>query len=128
MPAGNPIQAQLPNRPTLHDAMMSNVLPREVVWQPPSIIEADGLAISADKDFFTSGVKFMQNCSATAVKYKIGSEIQGADDFHGILAGGSAQDDGLGSVVNLSNIQEAIYVAAVSGSVRVAITRGVYNA
>lgn len=118
-------QALLPNRLTLGDALMANVNARYIVINPPALVTADGQLFAAET---RTSIKFAQNCGTTAVKYKIGSEITGADDFHGILAGGSAEDDGLGSVIDFSKIQDAIYIEAVTGTPRVATVLGYPNA
>lgn len=118
-------QALLPNRPTLGDALQSLVNARDVVVTPPNIVVADGELFAAET---RTSIKFAQNCAVEAVKYKIGSAITGPDDFHGILAGGDVEDDGLGSVIDLSKIQDAIYIEAVSGAPRVATVLAYYNA
>lgn len=118
-------QALLPNRMTLGDALMANVNARYIVINPTNIVLADGLLFEAEN---RTSIKFAQNCGTNAVKYKIGSDLTGPDDFHGILAGGSAEDDGLGSVLDLSKIQEAIYILAVTGTPRVATVLGYPNA
>lgn len=104
---------------------MANVNARYIVINPPALVTADGQLFAAET---RTSIKFAQNCGTTAVKYKIGSAMIGADDFHGILAGGSAEDDGLGSVIDFSKIQDAIYIEAVTGTPRVATVIGYPNA
>lgn len=122
------IQALIPNRPTLGDAVMAGVKARNIVVDPARLVEADGEAFPSDGDSLPTSLKYMQNCGTNAVKYKIGDPMADANDFHGILAGGTAQDDGLGSVVDLSNIKEAVYVMGVGGAPRLATIKGYYNA
>lgn len=117
-------QAQLPNPPTIGDAIMSLVLGKNVVVQPTKLVVADGQAIP---ETLNGSLKFLQNCAVAPLLYKIGSAPLSNDDFHGILAGCSAQDDGLGSVVNLSAFQQSIWVKAQTGTPRVCVILANYN-
>ena len=47
-------------------------------------------------------IRTIQNCGTAAVKYAVNTNPN-ANEFHGILAGCAAEDDGLGSVLNCSD-------------------------
>lgn len=69
------------------------------------------------------GKRFLQNCGITALKYKIirsniSQDKVSTNDFHGVLAACAAQDDGLGSQIDLSNIRGSISVMVDSGTIR----------
>lgn len=43
----------------------------------------------------------IQNCGTTPIKYMLNNTCS-ADVFHGVLAAGTAEDDGLGGILNLN--------------------------
>ena len=81
--------------------------------QPPKIIVANGLVFKKERNV---AIRYLQNCGLVPIKVKIGDEaIGGADDFHFILAPGTATDDGLGSGIDVSKYIGAVWVKNDSG-------------
>jgi len=62
----------------------------------------------------------IQNTGTNAVLYAIGS-VASTSNYHGILAGGTAVRDGLGSVVDLSSYPGQVSIVTESGSSTVAL-------
>ena len=92
---------------------------------PPSIITVSN---GAQYVFTASTVRAdgrvlfrsMQNTGTNAVIYAIGS-VASTSSYHGVIAGGSAVRDGLGSVVDLSRYPGQISVITESGTSTIAI-------
>ncbi len=85
----------------------------------PRLVTAAGVV--ADK---ATGVAFrqIQNCGIVPVKYLIDNNaLCTANNFHGVLAAGSAVDDGLGSVLQFNITGDRISVFVDSGAVRVCV-------
>ena len=86
----------------------------------PNIVVANGVACPKRN----SGVvlRQLQNCGSTVVKYLIdNNKLCDANNFHGILAGGAAADDGLGSVWSFNGSADRISIYATTGAPRVAV-------
>lgn len=110
-------------RPTDKAIQESQVAMRANI-QPPKLVVASGEIFNFANDL--NGLPlaglFIQNCSTDPLKYCI-NDTATADVFHGIAAGCQTQDDGLGSVIDLSkyapNVKVTVYSA---GAVRCAVT------
>lgn len=128
MPANSP-QAILPEYRSVDALIRDQVIAQKLIIDPPKLIEAAGEAFD---DAEGVCIRVLQNCGTTACYYKVVDDKDfsaaapatnpsaAAKDWHGIIAGGSAQDDGLGSIVDFSRFKGRILVAAVSGGVRLA--------
>jgi hypothetical protein len=132
LPSDTP-QAQVPESRCESDYIRDSVLAQSLNVNPPKLITAAGKALD---DVEGIGIRKLQNCGITAAYYLIVEEskdinhalpsVPDATNFHGILAGGSAQDDGLGTEYDFSRFKGAVYVAAVSGNLRIStfVARG----
>ncbi len=125
MPQGDNVSPQavgLPNMETAGELLRAmSGIERGLTTMPPRLIEASGLAFEKND---STVWKFLQNCGTNVVYWAagVGAGDVSTTNFHGILAACTAQDDGLGSVVNLSRIPGPIYLYSVSGVMRVAVT------
>jgi len=99
-------------------AQKLNVLPPRIVIENSAVVanEATKPALDAKKDV---SIRQLQNCGTRKVYWSVNS-VPTAEMFHGILAGCSVQDDGLGSVKDFSNIVGAVYIFDAGGNPRVA--------
>jgi len=80
----------------------------------PNIISADGEALPAQK---ATVFRVIQNCGTVAVKYLVDNDNLCTEaNFHGILAACSAQDDGLGSIVDFSKVTDRITIKGVGST------------
>ncbi len=72
-------------------------------------------------------VRTLHNMSTNPVKYRYVSprsdDTVKTADFNGVLAGGVAQDDGLGSQLNSDKLDSDISIMCDTGTLRVAITQ-----
>ena len=114
------IQAVLPETRIGVDYLRDLLLAQHLVVDPATIVTQNGEVFND-----TEGVclRFMQNCGTVPVKYLISNEDAAADKFHGIIAGGSVVDDGLGSIVDLSRFKGRVSIFGVGGNPRVATFR-----
>jgi hypothetical protein len=95
------------------DALSTNVVAPHVVTVTTdaqyvftaSTVRADGRVIA----------RVIQNTGTVPVLYAIGS-VASTTSYHGILAGGNAIRDGLGSVVDLSKYSGQVSLITASGS------------
>lgn len=105
-------QAILPVFRTWDELMKNQLVAQHLDVLPPNIKTGTG---AEDAFPVEEGVamRFMQNCGLEPVKVCIGDTAT-ADVFHFILAGCSAVDDGLGSIVDVSKYKGkvSIYSAA----------------
>lgn len=93
-----------------------------VVVLPPNIVTVNGQAL-AKKPY--CAFRQLQNCGTNAVKFLVDNVNDCTENnFHGILAGGSAQDDGLGSVVNFGVTGDRVTIFSTAGSHRVCVFEG----
>lgn len=91
---------------------------RDLIVEPPRIVAAnDGVAVDAFIAEDGGALRVLQNCCIYPIKYAVDTDVA-AESFHGILAGCTAQDDGLGSVVDLSRFKGRISVMATGGALR----------
>jgi len=91
----------------------------ELVVLPPLLLTANGQALEARTG---SAFRILQNCGTVPVKFLVDPENSPtADTFHGILAACSAVDDGLGSIVNFSQIPRRVSILGVGGNPRVCV-------
>jgi hypothetical protein len=98
--------------------LLDQLRAQDLLVLPPQIFEANGEVFPYDP---LVRLRSLQNCSTDAVKYAImpGAGTASANVFHGVLAGGSATDDGEGGFVDLSRVRGRVTVWS-SGTVRVA--------
>ena len=90
---------------------------------PPNIVIANGVCVTKRQ-----GVAFrqIQNCGTTVVKYLIdNANLCTALNFHGILAAGSAVDDGLGSILQFNINGDRISILGVGGDPRVCVLEAI---
>jgi hypothetical protein len=79
----------------------------------PGLIITNGEALPNNQK---AAFRQIQNCGTVAVKYLIDNENNCTEqNFHGILAGGNAVDDGLGSVANFNITSRRVSIYAVGG-------------
>lgn len=98
----------------LRDAITSQ---RGTTVLGPNIVTAAGQVFSRKR-----GVAWreMQNCGIVPVKYLIDNNADcTANNFHGILAAGTAVDDGLGSIRQFNITGDRVTVFVDSGNLRV---------
>lgn len=108
--------AKLPSYRSLGQILKEGSNIPNALVKPPVVHEVAGeLPFSNKRDVI---LRRIQNCSTAVLKWGIG--VCTADQFHGILVGGSATDDGLGSAQDLSNIPGRVFVYS-PGAVRVAL-------
>lgn len=83
----------------------------------PNLIVANGVALlKQSKTLFRQ----IQNCGTVPVKYLVDNDNLCTDqNFHGILAACTAQDDGLGSIINFSKVMDRVTILGVGGNPRV---------
>jgi hypothetical protein len=63
----------------------------------------------------------IQNCGTNAFLYLIGSTNVSATNYHGVVAGGSAVRDGLGSILDLSRVTAPVSMRCESGTTEIAV-------
>lgn len=81
----------------------------------PNLIVANGEAFKKHK---YCSFRQLQNCGNTAVKFLVDNDNDCTEqNFHGILAGGNAVDDGLGSIVDFSKTAQRVTIFGVGGAV-----------
>lgn len=74
--------------------------------QPVQIVAADNAAteifnrVTSTTDNRAHKIQ-VQNCGTNAIKYRLNGTCSAAE-FHGVLAAGTAEDDGLGGILNLN--------------------------
>ena len=122
MPSASP-QSTVPNRRSVSALDGISTQP-DLRVQGPRIISANGIAFDKTK---RSAFRVLQNVGVTAVKYLVDDNGLASElNFHGILAAGSAEDDGLGSVVNFSVASHRVSVFGVGGgAIKLATFEGV---
>lgn len=108
----------------------NNNLLRDLVSGPrvfvkgPRIISANGEALPQQK---RPAFRKIQNCGTVAVKFLIDNANNCTElNFHGILAPGSAQDDGFGAQGDFSQFDGRVSIYGVGGGTpRVCVIEGV---
>ena len=81
------------------------------------LLNADGEVFAQVKPPLGVAYRHIQNRGTTAVKYLIDNVNDCTEqNFHGILAGGSALDDGLGSVMTWGITADRITIFGVAGA------------
>ena len=124
MPQESP-QAKVPSgQRSNHDLLLAQVSTQpNVRVQPPLIVEADGEVFPKRRHV---AFRLIQNCGLTAVKFLVDDVNDCTEEnFHGILAAGSAVDDGLGSVYSFPIVGSRITVFGVAGgAIKVALFEG----
>lgn len=102
-------------------------LAQKLIVMPPKIKTTNGEVFAA-KDGVAR--RWLHNLGTTPVKYLIddGKTLAGenepnctAEIFHDVLAGGSATDDGFGSMVDLSGFKGRVTIFESGGTPRVAV-------
>lgn len=108
-------QAKLPSRATERDLLKRITQPLVSTGVlGPNVIVADGVALLPQK---ATLFRVIQNCGTVAVKYLVDNNNLCTDDnFHGVLAGCSSQDDGLGSIVDFSKITDRVSIKGVGST------------
>lgn len=71
--------------------------------------------------FGATVTRTIQNCGTVPIYYCLGGTAS-STNYHGILAGGVAEKDGLGSVVNISAWPGAVSLKTEAGTATVVIT------
>lgn len=108
-------QAKLPTRAT--DRELLQRLSQPMVSTGvlgPALIIADGVALPAQK---ATLFRTIQNCGTVAVKYLVDNDNLCTDlNFHGILAACTAEDDGLGSIVDFSKVTDRVSIKGVGST------------
>ena len=101
-------QAQLPIFRTWDELLRADHIAQQL-----SVLSAQ-LKTGTSEEVFpaedTVAMRFLQNCGTNAVKVAIGDTAASTDYFHFIIAGGNAEDDGLGSIVDVSKYKGAVTV------------------
>lgn len=91
----------------LMEAMVGSGRGNEVF--PPRIVEANGAVFQQKPEGVI--MRQIQNCGTLPVKFLIDNNADCTkDNFHGILAGGSVVDDGLGSIMNFNATPDRISI------------------
>lgn len=86
---------------------------------PPRIVEANGMVFQQRQNGVIQ--RQIQNCGTLPVKFLLDNNSDCTkDNFHGILAGGSVVDDGLGSVQNFNNTGDRVSIFC-TGTPRVCV-------
>lgn len=101
-------QAILPVFTTLDQNIRSLIRAQNLDVRPPNLLTASG-AETAFPDSDAIAFRVLQNCGTNAVYVCIG-DTASANNFHYILAACSAQDDGLGSVMDCSKYKGAVSI------------------
>ena len=114
-------QAILPTRRDSYSLQLDSMTTqRGIVVLPPRIVEADGIALN--KVSRRMAFRSIQNIGTVAVKFlDDNNELATANNFHGILAAGTATDDGLGSLQSFAISGNQISIIGVGGVPRVCI-------
>lgn len=108
MPAIPSPQAQLPVFRTWDENIRSLVMAQKLDILPPELFTGSG-AETIFQDENGVALRFLQNCGTNAIYVAIGSAAS-STNFHFILAGGSAADDGLGSIVDVSKYKGSVSI------------------
>ena len=113
-------QSTVPNgRRSIQQALEAiSYIPGDLIVLPARVISGNGIAFER-----CTGAAFrvIQNLGITPV-YWLAGNSETADNilnFHGVLAGGTALDDGLGSIQTFTAVRERITIFS-TGTVRVA--------
>lgn len=120
----SPQATGIPNRPSARHLVerLSTTMQSTGVLGP-NIVVANGQALPEQKKTL---FRQIQNCGTVPVKYLISNtEDCTALNFHGVLAACTAEDDGLGSILNLSKVSERVTILGVGGTPRVCTFVGV---
>ena len=81
------------------------------VSSTPQSVFATNNAIAAGRVL----LRTIQNCGTNAVLYAIGTTVA-TTNYHGVLAGGAAVRDGLGTVLDVSRIKVPVSLMTESGT------------
>ena len=84
----------------------------DLLVEPPNIVVAAGIALT---DYNDCVIRHMQNVGTNALLIRIGAAPT-IDNYHFVLAAGTAANDGLGGCVDLSRVRGNIYVAGADGA------------
>lgn len=112
------MQSLVPSRRSVSSLLRDTLIAQKLNVAAPRLVT--GLA-NVVTEVFTAkqGVAFrmIQNCGTTAVKVAVNTDVD-ATSFHFVLAACSAQDDGLGSVQDLSRFEGRVTITS-TGAYRV---------
>lgn len=120
----SPQATGIPNRPSARHLVerLSTTMESSGVLGP-NLITANGQALPRQKKTL---FRQIQNCGTVPVKYLIDNDNDcTALNFHGVLAACTAEDDGLGSILNLSKVSDRVTIIGVGGTPRVCTFVGV---
>lgn len=108
-------QAKLPTRATERQLLQRITQPLVSTGiLGPRLIEADGEALPQQK---ATVFRVLQNCGTVPVKYLVDNNSNCTDaNFHGVLAACTAQDDGLGSIIDFSKVTDRITIKGVGST------------
>lgn len=107
--------AKLPVRRDAFQLLAGQLIAQKLNVLGPNIITAAGIALRKKNGV---AIRRIQNASTTAVLWKVGGAPT-VNDYHGSLNPASIADNGDGGVQDLSAFKGDVYVAALSGNVRV---------
>lgn len=105
-------QAILPTFRTYDEHIKALVVAQILTILPPQLFTATGAETIFPSESNTA-LRFLQNCGTNVVYVAIGS-VASTTNFHFIVAGGSAADDGLGSLIDVSKYKGAVSVYSVA--------------
>jgi hypothetical protein len=94
------------------------IRPQDLFVLTPNIVILDGIAILNRAEYV---IKTLHNMAIEAVYFTCDGSTPSSSNFHGVLAGGTAEDDGTGGYIDLSRFRGEIRILASSGSPRVAV-------
>ena len=104
-------QAPVPNRRSAYQLLEAAVTTQAYNVWPPTVY--DGVAAAAAVKILADrphgAFRFLQNLGTSPVKYAVNTAAS-SGTFHGVLAGGNAVDDGLGSILDFSKVKGDVYV------------------
>lgn len=114
-------QSIVPVTRTTDQYIRAQVLAQKLVVAPARIVTVASTANTPILEAKNGVAKrSLHNVGTTVVVWKVGG-VPTVDDYHGVLAAGSAANDGLGSLQDLSDFKGDIYIISLTGAPRVCV-------